>query len=190
MGELASPRFCLRAIVLSLTLATVLHAFTAECEAQSIAAGSASGARGNTVFLPISSYAAGESISGLQYSLSWDPRIPVVATGDYPDCVLNSALGSLGFSSAATFTPPGCSGAACTGAILMVIPSADSQGNLPPLPQSSTIHTCRIRISDTAPDGLYVLTVSDTRGANHLGEPRAVAGQSGGVVVGCGCGCS
>jgi hypothetical protein len=114
------------------------------------------------------------SIAGTQNDIGFDSKqLAIVATAKgKPDCVANRSLGKEG--TAFSFMPPGCNGGpTCTGVRALVL----SLSNVAPIPNGSTLYSCKVHIASQASPGSYKLTNSRVGFSSPKGD--AIDGSAG-----------
>jgi hypothetical protein len=115
------------------------------------------GAAGDTVSISLQLRAQDETIVAAQNDLGFDRRNTPVASlaNGMPDCTVDPATGK--DSALFGFQPIGCGTSVPCTAVRAVILSLD---NIDPIPNGSTLYTCRVAIAASAAPGTYPLTVS------------------------------
>jgi CSLREA domain-containing protein len=105
-------------------------------------------------------------------------NIPVVALEDgSPDCTVNPDIRK---SFIFNFEPLDCVGAACTGVSAFIFPTSQRV----PIPDGSTVYTCRVMIAATAPVGEYPILLSDVVLGNAEGDSLPnVSSMNGKIIV-------
>jgi len=172
-----SHRFVFASLVL---LLGTPHIAPADTVAPQILIGSASGSAGSQVSVAATLNTGGLPVVGTQNDITFDAsnvRIAVSASGK-PDCTVNASLHKN--ASAFAFNPLGCSGVACASvrAIVFSVESSD------PIPDGSTLYTCKVDISAGAMPKRYPLAIANVVLSDPAGKIISNStGVAGGIVV-------
>lgn len=160
--------------------ATTTSTPTATVAPVSILVGSASGMPGQQVSFAVTLDAAGQLVGGTQNDIAFDSAsAPIGATAEgVPDCKVNANINKP--STMFGFLPHGCVGTECTGLRAMVF----AISNADPIPDGSTLYTCKVNISPNASPASYPLTVSGVHAGDPSGNAMVAAGAGGEIAVG------
>jgi hypothetical protein len=145
-----------------------------------LALSTAQGRSGEVVNVSATLAGGSASIAGTQNDMGFDSKqLAIVATAKgKPDCAANRSLGKEG--TAFSFMPPGCNGGpTCTGVRALVL----SLSNTAPIPNGSTLYTCKVHIASGAGPGTYKLTNSRVGFSSPKGDAIDGAGGDGVVTV-------
>jgi ELWxxDGT repeat protein len=143
-----------------------------------ITLGNASGAAGETVTVGAHLTARREPVVGLDLRIDFPPAARAVSTDrGRPDCAVNAAIDKPATSF--RFVPPHCDPATdCTGIRALVV----ALDNVEPIPDGSTLFTCRFGIDRRARPGRQALPLILIGAANADGQIDA-ASESGSITV-------
>src|SRR6185369_13465521 len=120
----------------------------------------------------------GIEIAGTQNDIMFtaDARIAALPDGT-PDCAVNPAIRKAGTTF--SFTPPDCSGTACTGMRAIVLDFSNTNT----IAQGAELYTCTIAISPQAPTGSIPLTCGGAIAASPDGTDMDAQCTAGAVTV-------
>ncbi len=119
-----------------------------------ITIGSATGAPGQTITVPVGFNAMGQSIAAVQNDITFASTTPIAA-GEFgrPACAVSNINKE---ATSFAFLPSGCSGSDCTGVRAIVF----SMMNIDPIPDG-ILYTCTVHITAGAPNGEFPLVCSN-----------------------------
>ena len=143
----------------------------ARAHAVSITVGSASGAAGSRVEIPVTLNTTGEQVAGVANDILFDSGAPIV------ECTISPEF--VGFS-AAILLPDGCTpGVDCHRSRVLII-------QFPPFPieDGAVLYTCTVAIAADAPMKTYPLTCSMPSISDPDGKPLPVQCADGRVQTG------
>jgi hypothetical protein len=149
--------------------------------AQSVTAGTASGARAAQVSVSVTLQNGGLNyFAAVESRVAFDPvNIPIAAKVDgTPDCTVNPSIQKQG---SFAFWPSGCIGKECQQLRTAITFTSSDQSGL--IPNGSTLYTCKVNIASTAPTGTYPLVVTGTGGSTAGGVAITTSGVDGYVNV-------
>ena len=135
--------------------------------------GVVAGSAGAQVTFGATLLAMGQSVAGTQNDISFNPLTPIVSC--HPNLAINKGATSF------AFLPNGCMvGVDCTGVRTAVL----ALDNLNAIPNGSTLYTCTVAISPSAPDGIYPLLTGNLVASTPGGRRIVAFGFDGAVVSG------
>ncbi len=150
----------------------------AEASGTTVTVGATSGHRGAVVSFSVSLQVSGNIVAS-QNDIGFDSsNTPIRIASGKPDCTASPAMSSLGKSVSFVFLPHNCSGTGCN-AVRAII--NDNSGT--DIPSGTTLYTCNIQISSSAPLGIYTLTAAAVSAAAPNGAKALVSGINGQVTV-------
>jgi hypothetical protein len=139
----------------------------------------AEGKPGQALTLTATLRTGGASIAGTQNDIGYDPKqVAVVPTQrNKPDCAANRSLGKEG--TAFSYQPSGCKNGNCGGVRALVL----SLSNVDPIPNGSTLYTCKMQIRPQATPGAQRLTISRVAFSDPKGNAIEGSGTNGNVRI-------
>jgi hypothetical protein len=148
---------------------------------QTISVGSTSGKKGWLVTVN-TTLGTSQPVEGTQNDISFDnSKTPIAAKADgRPDCSVNASINKNG---SFAFRPNGCLPGECS-AVRAAVWTKDG---FAPIPNGSTLYSCKVQIAADAPAGTYPLVNSNVGASNASGTALAATGTNGQVQVTGGC---
>lgn len=145
----------------------------------SVAVGSASGGPGERVQLPVTLSTARNSVRAVEIDIGFDPAVSIMATAaGTPDCAATAGVGRA--DAVFVFFPHGCTaGRDCTSVRTEIETPINSDLFLP----DGVLYSCAVSIGSAVPPGRYAFVLSGTTAAAPSGEPLALVGTDGTLVV-------
>ncbi|MCK6555504.1 MYXO-CTERM sorting domain-containing protein [Candidatus Binatia bacterium] len=154
--------------------------------------GSVQTTAGQQVTIDATLATGGGDVAGTQndftFATEGNRQVTVVRkTNGRPDCAVNPEINKT--STTFAFQPPSCTAETCTAVRAIVFSSEDVE----PIADGAVLYTCKIQVAESAPDGVYPLTISGTILSNPTGgrvcgpaagNPPCTGDQSGAVTVG------
>jgi hypothetical protein len=178
------------AVIVALAVLAVSVPRGAEAQGTAILIGNATGPAGGSANVAVG-LMAGTAIAGTENEIGFpaQARIAFDSAGE-PDCDVNPAIGKQGYFA---FQPTGCTpGSNCTGVKAIVIgifestqeecdANPDECYNLDPIPDGSTLYTCRLTLG--AASGTFPLTCANPDASDPDGVPVDTTCSDGQVTI-------
>lgn len=182
LGQVLRARVLGSAAAAVITVASVSAAHAGSNPVVSIDIGSATGAPGQVVHVPVTLHfltTPPASVIATSNDIIYEPSAPILprALGQGPACSVNPAINKN--ATAFSFIPTGCEGGGCTGVDALVV----SGSNRDPIPDGAMLYTCAITIAPDAAPGTYTLESCSPSALDSNDQQLEGTGTNGTVTV-------